>query len=89
MTDYHVVHVEIAAGEHRTEASARIEKECDNAAREGWFLHTVVPDLIDGSTRGLWLVFATSDEEISDGAALATATQILSRASDEQSVPGL
>jgi hypothetical protein len=89
MTDYHVVHLEIASGEQRTGASVRIQRECAIAAREGWYLHSVVPDLIEGSTRGLWLVFATADDGLSDDAAVATAAEILSRAADEeQPTPG-
>jgi hypothetical protein len=59
------------------------------AAREGWFLHSIVPELLDGSTRGLWLIFATDEDDVGGGEAVATATEILSHAADEeQAAPG-
>ena len=88
MTDYHVVHID-AVQERGAQTGGRVERECNVAAREGWFLHSIVPELADGSTRGLWLVFATSDEEIGEGEAVATAAEILSHAADEeQAAPG-
>jgi hypothetical protein len=88
MTDYHVVHIDVAR-DCGAETGGRIQKECSVAAREGWFLHSIVPELLDGSTRGLWLVFATEGDDIGGGEAVATATEILSHAADEeQAAPG-
>ena len=84
MTDYRVVHVRIAAEDDRTEASSRIEKECDNAAREGWYLNSVVPDVRDGTTSGMWLFFATGDDAHDDLPAVTVATEILHAASDAE-----
>jgi hypothetical protein len=85
MTDYHVIHLDVPAGEERAETSARIERECDHAAREGWYLSTVIPDVVAGTTRGLWLVFAAGEENMTEGAAVATVNEILSHAGDEPS----
>ena len=83
MTDYRVIHLDVPVGEDRAETSARIERECDHAAREGWYLSTVVPDLAEGTTRGLWLIFAAADEDLTEDVAVATATEILTHAGDE------
>jgi hypothetical protein len=83
MTDYRVIHMEIAVGADRAETSAHIEKECDNAAREGWYLNMIVPDLIDGTTRGLWLIFAAAEDEAGDRPIVAAAAEILSKAAED------
>jgi hypothetical protein len=83
MTDYRVVYLDAEADDDRAAISARVEKECDHAAREGWYLHDVVPDLLHGTTRGLWLVFGTGDDVPADAPAIATAEEILSEAAEQ------
>lgn len=88
MTDYRVVHMPVAVDDDRSDASARLERECDNAAREGWYLFSVVADVRGGTTSGMWLFFATADEAHDDVAAVAVATEILTHAADEGSQTG-
>ena len=84
MTDYRVLHITVAAGEDRGGISARIEKECDNAAREGWYLDTVIPDIANGATAGMWLVFGTADDAVASDPAVATAAEIISHAAEDE-----
>ena len=83
-TDYRVLHIDVAPAEDRCTTGARIERECDAAACEGWHLNSVVPALVDGTTRGLWLIFAAADDEVPGGSAIVAATEILTHSSSEE-----
>ena len=63
MTDYRVVYIEMQAGVDGHTVGNRIEKECDRSAQEGWYLDETIPDVENGTTRGIWLVFASEDED--------------------------
>jgi hypothetical protein len=87
MTDYRIVHVQIPMDDGGVATAARVERECDNAAREGWYLHSVIPEMMEGTTRGMWLVFAAAEDEgHADAPAVAVANEIL-HAGDAESRP--
>jgi hypothetical protein len=82
MTDYRVVYVRVAVDDDRDETATRIERECDHAAREGWYLHSVIDDIRNSSTAGIWLVFAAADDEGEAAPAIAVAEEILTQSAD-------
>jgi len=90
MTDYRVVHIALVAGDAHGEMSARIEKECNNAAREGWRLKTLMPDVTEGTTLGCWLIFGSAESAAPDLPLVAEAAEILIHAAeDERPAPGI
>lgn len=82
MTDYHVVYIETASDQDRHTISARIETACDNSAKEGWYLDETIADVAGGTTRGIWLVFVSGEEETAEGEFVAAAEEILSERED-------
>ena len=82
MTDYRVVYVNAPRNSDRQAIGRAIEDECDRSAREGWFLDETIPDLEQGTTCGVWLVFASGDDAVADLPEVVLAERIIA---EEQS----
>ena len=75
-SDYHVVYIDIGTDEDRLEVAVRIERECDREAAEGWYLDETINDMVNGDTRGVWLVF-TAEETSEQSDVIAEAEEII------------
>ncbi len=78
MTDYHVTYIEAPPDGDRAEVARRIEAACDNSASEGWYLDELLPDVENGTTRGVWLIFASGEDLLTTSPEAAAAEKIIS-----------
>jgi hypothetical protein len=77
MNEYRVVYVMVEDGASRAQIAERMQHECTRSAREGWRFVTAVADTDRGTTKGIFLFFASDEAESVDAAQTVALAQEL------------